>query len=101
MLHLRVGDVLIFEEVVGPKTGVKEDADPTHRHAVRLTKVELAKDTLYDIPVVEIEWGAEDALPFQLCLSTIGLAEGPPGSPSDCIVRRECQLHGNISIHLG
>jgi predicted phage baseplate assembly protein len=100
-LHLRVGDVLIFEEVVGPKTGVMEDADPTHRHAVGLTKVELAKDTLYDIPVVEIEWGAEDALPFPLCLSTIGPAEVPPGSPPDSIVRQECQLLENISIARG
>jgi hypothetical protein len=53
-LHLKVGDVLIFEEVLGPKTGDVADADPTHRHAVRLTRVEPALDTIYDpaIPVV-------------------------------------------------
>src|SRR5262249_23573579 len=33
------GDVLIFEEIVGPLTGEAEDADPSHRWAVRLTRV--------------------------------------------------------------
>ena len=72
-LHLQVGDVLIFEEVIGPRTGNPADADPTHRHAVRLTKVTPGEDTLYDppIPVLEIEWAREDALPFPLCLSAV------------------------------
>ncbi len=76
ILHLQVGDILIFEEVIGPETGNPADADPTHRHAVRLTKVTPGEDTLYDppIPIVEIEWAAEDALPFALCLSAIGPA---------------------------
>ncbi len=90
-LHLRVGDVLIFEEVLGPKTGNPADADPTHRHAVRLTKVESAWDTLHSprVPVVEIEWGIEDALPFPLCLSN-------RGSPD-----LDCQLLENISVARG
>src|SRR5262249_8810013 len=33
--HLAAGDVLIFEEIRGPRTGRVEDADPEHRHAVR------------------------------------------------------------------
>jgi hypothetical protein len=68
-LRLRVGDVLIFKEVLGPKTGNSADADPTHRHAVRLTRVEPAYDPLYKVPVVEIEWADEDALSFPLCIS--------------------------------
>lgn len=44
--HLKKGDVLIFEEVYGPYTGVPEDADLAHRCAVRLTKVTLSKDPL-------------------------------------------------------
>jgi hypothetical protein len=82
-LGLRVGDVLIFEEVLGPTTGMPADADPTHRHAVRLTSVRPARDRL--IPrrasdtsdgdrahtaVIEIEWHPQDALPFALCLSS-------------------------------
>lgn len=88
-LHLQVGDVLFFEEVLGPKTADAADADPKHRHLVRLTRVELAEDKLYDAPVVEIEWGAEDALPFPLCLSTIG----PP--------KVDCQLLENITVARG
>ncbi|GAB4205493.1 MAG: hypothetical protein OHK0022_31650 [Roseiflexaceae bacterium] len=73
-LKLKAGDVLILEEVRGPATGLPEDADPTRRHAVRLTQVEYAVDALYDQPVVEIAWDAVDALPFSLCLSAIGRA---------------------------
>ncbi len=35
--NLKAGDVLVFTEVISPGTGKKEDADPSHRHAVRLT----------------------------------------------------------------
>jgi hypothetical protein len=86
-LRLKVGDVLIFEEVRGAKTGVRADADPSRRHAVRLTRVEPGEDVLYQkpvdvegdevrrfVPVVEIEWDAEDALPFPLCVSARGRA---------------------------
>ncbi|MEO7911573.1 MAG: putative baseplate assembly protein [Roseiflexaceae bacterium] len=73
LLHLRPGDVLIFEELIGPRTGNSADADPARRHAVRLTRVTTAADVLYDPPVqlVEIEWAIEDALPFTLCISAI------------------------------
>ena len=86
-LDLQVGDVLIFEERIGPRTGNPADADPARRCAVRLVKVTPGTDpvipskvnangTTYDLPtpVVDIEWAAEDALPFALCLSAIGPA---------------------------
>jgi hypothetical protein len=76
-LQLKAGDVLIFEEIVGPTTGVLSDADPTHRQAVRLTKVTAAVDPLYHPysadfgqPILEIEWSFEDALTFPLCISS-------------------------------
>jgi hypothetical protein len=75
-LNLQVGDVLIFEEVIGPHTGNPADADPTHRQAVRLTKVIPGIDPLYRVgdsefpqPIVLIEWCPEDALKVPLCLS--------------------------------
>lgn len=78
--NMRAGDVLIFCEVIGPRTGRKEDADASHRHAVRLTHVILKQDpvgglfldTPNDMPVdiTEIQWAAEDALPFPLCISS-------------------------------
>ena len=41
--NLQPGDVLIFEEVLGPQTGEPADADIRHRCAVRLTQVSIAE----------------------------------------------------------
>lgn len=68
-LHLHRGDILLFEEILGPAAGSPADANPAHRHVVRLTDVILSYDPLFDQPVVEISWALEDALPFALCLS--------------------------------
>ena len=87
-LNLAVGDFLIFEEVLGAKTGNPADADLTRRHAVRLTKVTPDVDELYDQPIVEIEWAAADALPFPFCISAIGPAP-------------ECKLLEKISVARG
>lgn len=73
-LHLQPGDVLVFEEALGPKTGSPADADRNHRHAVRLTRAERSFDPLTRQLVVEIEWCAEDALPFSLCLASTSIA---------------------------
>jgi hypothetical protein len=76
---LKAGDVLILQEVAGPSNGNPDDADPSHRAAVRLTHVTSSSDPsggLFDAPptispvdVTEIEWDEEDALPFPLCIS--------------------------------
>ena len=73
-LSLKVGDVIVFEEVLGPKTGVEADADLAHRHAVRLTAVTPIIDDLFDQPLLEVEWSEMDALPFSLCISAVGPA---------------------------
>lgn len=78
VLKLRAGDVLIFEEVKGPMTGVAADADPNHRQAVRLTRVTPSVDDLYRQPVLNIEWAFEDRLRFPLCISAIG-------QPHECV----------------
>jgi len=70
-LFLKPGDLLIFEEILSPTTGKESDADPTHRHAVRLKEVWPAVDPLNNTPVTEIQWHAEDARPFPLCISAI------------------------------
>src|SRR5437899_5308775 len=70
-----------FEEVKGPNSGAAEDADPTHRVAVRVTAVDptgsdplggqfLDPPTSAAVPVTKIDWGPEDALPFPLCISS-------------------------------
>jgi hypothetical protein len=89
--QLQVGDVLIFQEMIGPQTGNSADADLRHRCAVRLTKVathDAAGNTLVDplfengtgnpitssaqqpTPVTEIQWSTDDALPFPVCISS-------------------------------
>ena len=80
---VQVDQLLLFEEVKGPATGEKADADPRHRHVVRLTKVEHGTDPVpldeqsnpQPVAVTEIEWDAADGLPFPLCLSAITDAE--------------------------
>jgi predicted phage baseplate assembly protein len=93
--NLQAGDVLIFEEVMGPQTGAAADADIRHRYAVRLTAVTTLNgqgqplvDPLFEVgtgapivngtqqpqPVTEIQWSADDALPAPLCLSSTFLS---------------------------
>ena len=77
--RLAAGQVLIFEEVCGPRTGEPGDADPSHRQAVRLTDVKVGTDPLGGqfadpptsdpVDVTEIAWASADALRFPLCAS--------------------------------
>ena len=72
---LAPGDVLIFEERLGPRTGNPADADPAKRCAVRLLQVVAGiTDPVTDpsVAITEIRWVAEDALPFPICLSARG-----------------------------
>ena len=94
--ELQTGDVLIFQEQLGPLSGEPEDADPAHRHAVRLSAVRAfdGTDPLTDpLPpdpadpsalteITEIAWHPADALPFALCIS----------SETD-------EAHGSVLIH--
>ena len=68
-LQLTRGDVLVFEEVLDPAQGMAAGADPSRRHAVRLTRAVSGRDLESGVNIVRIEWGDEDALPFALCLS--------------------------------
>ena len=71
-IQLAVGDAIVFEEVISAATGVSADADPAHRWVVRLTAVTPGTDALFNTAVVEIQWSADDALPFPFCLSADG-----------------------------
>lgn len=71
------GDVLVFEERLGPNKGNPEDANPQHRHPVLLTSVRVLDeennpltDPVTGMQITEIEWASEDALPFALCISS-------------------------------
>ena len=74
---LAAGTVLIFEEVMGPDTGDPADADPAKRWAVSLTQVQSVDylnraltDPLNGNPITRIQWAADDALPFPVCISS-------------------------------
>lgn len=66
---LVAGDLLAFEEIIGPESGIEADADPAHRQVVRLdrTPVEV-EDRLTGRRVLEVSWFAADALAWPLCL---------------------------------
>ncbi|MGY2134463.1 putative baseplate assembly protein [Hymenobacter sp. HD11105] len=96
--NLKQGQVLIFVEARGPDTGSAHEADPTHRHAVRLTEVSFETDPLggpdsssefgsvgFVAQVTTIRWHPDDALPFPLCLSS----------------RRGTASFANVSVALG
>ena len=82
-LALRPGDVLIFEEIISPITGLPADADPLKRWAVRLTNIASNTDQLIEVEskptdLVEIEWHEDDALPFSFCLNArVNNNQGP------------------------
>jgi hypothetical protein len=85
--------VLIFEEVLSPTTGQAADADPTHRQAVRLTKVTPGKDLLDETPIVEIEWHKLDALTFPLCVTAL-----VPGAGGQEEVKEVSVARGNVVL---
>ena len=81
--RLAAGDVLVFVERRSPRSGQEAEADPSHRHAVRLTRVAYTADPLFQAKdgvagtsVIEVGWHAEDALPFALCLWEVKDAAG-------------------------
>jgi len=67
---LQEHDVLMVEEVKGPLTGLAEDADIEHRHAVKLEHIELGTDPISGSLITEVRWRDEDALPFAVCISS-------------------------------
>ena len=75
-VRLSPGDALVFEEIVGPATALPEDADPAHRHVVRLTSVTTGTDPLDGTPIVNVAWDELDALPFSLALSVTAPGTG-------------------------
>lgn len=69
-LKLNIGDFLLFEEVKSPVDGLEENADPDHRHVVRITGLSPGVDLLLGLAFIDVEWDVADAMPFPLCLSS-------------------------------
>jgi hypothetical protein len=95
---LKPGDFLVFEEVLGPGTGLAADADPTHRQIVRLRTVQKTFDYLESDPttgnppmtLTRVTWDLTDALTFPVCLS-VKLS-------NDTYVDHVCVARGNLVL---
>ncbi|GKS56845.1 putative baseplate assembly protein [Nitrospira sp.] len=92
-LTLTVGDVMIFEEVLSPTTGLAADLDPSHRFAIRLKAITKRADPLDGTAVADIEWDPQDALPFPLCLTALVVDE--TGTP---VVKEISIARGNVAL---
>jgi hypothetical protein len=91
--HLSAGDILILEEKYGPVTHNPADANPAHRQAVRLTRVNFSVDPVSLVRIVEIEWDHADALTFPVCISSIGPVE------DGCQLKHDISVaHGNVVL---
>lgn len=70
-LALVAGDVLVFEEVLGPD-GRARSADVRRRQAVRLTGVaDPVHDELTGADYLTVQWDPADALRFPLCVCNV------------------------------
>ncbi|MBK5248045.1 MAG: putative baseplate assembly protein [Actinomycetales bacterium] len=95
VLQLARGDVLLLEEVLGAASGLPEDVDRTHRHAVRLSEVPVGRvDPLTGTEVTDVRWHDDDALPFPLCLTAFD--DGAGGTAWAAVARGNVVLsdHG-------
>jgi hypothetical protein len=104
---LRKGDLLVFQEERGARTGNAADADRTRRHAVRLKRDPvLTEDPLYTDPddparqqqVTLIEWTADDALPFPFCISAVTDGQEEIGDVSVALGNIVLADHGRTII---
>ncbi|MFJ5776182.1 baseplate J/gp47 family protein [Streptomyces sp. NPDC093094] len=89
------GDFLLLEETAAPDTGRAQDAEPGHRHIVRLTRATPARDVLAPVgtKLLEVEWDAADALPFDLPVSALVPQPSGPARHVVCAAAR-----GNVVL---
>lgn len=69
-LPLKIGDFVLFEEMLSPDTGEVADRDPTNRQIVRLTNIAFNVDPLAGQKYARVEWSSDDALRFPVCVAT-------------------------------
>jgi baseplate J-like protein len=81
---LKAGDFLLLRESTSPVTGLEGDADRTRRHVVRLTSVAPLRDDIEAVDVVDVQWSADDALPFDLVIAANIRENGQPDKRVVC-----------------
>ena len=76
-LALGPGDLVLLEELFPVGGAAVDPPDPAHRQVVRLTEPpEQMRDLVFEVDVVQVRWGEEDALRFAL---NLGSDAGEPG----------------------
>ena len=95
-LSLNKGDILILEEILSPSTLFDKDREPTHRQAVKLTKVKRRFDPIENINLVEIYWHEEDALRFPLCINKIDSSKTTAKSGNE--LKEVSAVRGNVAL---
>jgi hypothetical protein len=93
---LAPGDFLVFVETASPETAEEADARADHRHVVRLTGVTAGVvDQLENPPkaLVTVEWGQEDALPFDLVIQA-----PQPGTIAGSATKVCAEARGNVML---
>jgi hypothetical protein len=76
---LEPDDWLLLEEVKSPVTGALADADPTHRQVVRITRVEVVTDELFD---AALDPAGNLQLRIAAPLGAPAVAAGAAGAPN-------------------
>lgn len=68
---LEPGMLMLLQELLSPATGLSIDADPAHRHVVRVVFVDSSGPASASDPtlITPFRWSAADALPFDLWLT--------------------------------
>ena len=83
---IALGEYLLLEEILGPRTGLAADADPRNRHVVRIEAVDVTSDPVFrdllvggaitpaasgdvKLPLLHVRWRENDAPPLPFCLS--------------------------------
>lgn len=83
---IALGEYLLLEEVLSPRTGLAADTDPRNRHVVQIEAVEVTSDPVFRnllvggvltpaapghvrLPLLRVRWRESDAPPMPFCLS--------------------------------
>ena len=99
---LKLGDVVILEQVVDPLTGLTSAADTRLRHPVRLDRdAERVRDEVLGQDVLVLHWHEEDALPFALPVGRVADGTGswtPTARILGNVVLAEAGLPGDFQL---
>lgn len=92
------GDLLLLVEIASPETGSAADANPDHRHIVRLTRVTPETDVVIPASpnLLSVEWSEADALPFDL---VIQLRRADAVGPAQIVVCAEASANIVLADH--